>query len=377
MKFVHHFIDTELPVYNGYGDYGQTALVDVDRDGDLDFVVGRGATQGKPSVLYWYENQGNGKWQRHILGRDSQSDVGATALDVDGDGWVDLVCDGVWYRNTGKPREQEFVRYVYDAGGTKAHDLLAADVDGDGKAEIITLRSGKDGVRWHKIANDPTQAWERHIIGNGIHGAIAPWGVGDIAGHGHLDIVSGDTWFENKDGKGMQWVAHKNIPFGRVGPFGMCVRCAVVDIDGDGKKEVVMLDCDIVESKGTILRNVNGDGSKWERNDLPQSFKYGSLHSLAVMDMNGDGRLDIVTNEQEELLPEGRQNPRWIVWENLGGGKFAERIILDGKLGGHELLVGDLNGDGKPDVISKAWGPLKWNAVEGKMHVDWLENIGR
>jgi len=39
-------------------------------------------------------------------------------------------------------------------------------------------------------------------------------GVGDINGDGDLDIVRADTWFENKDGKGLEWVAHKNIPMG-------------------------------------------------------------------------------------------------------------------------------------------------------------------
>ena len=108
--------------------------------------------------------------------------------------------------------------------------------------------------------------------------------------------------------------------------------------------------------------------------ELPQSFTYGSLHALAVADFNGDGKPDIVVNEQEELLPSGRENPRWVIWENLGGGRFSERIILDTKLGGHELQVGDVEGDGDIDICSKAWGPRSWNGNGGKMHVDFLEN---
>jgi len=99
------------------------------------------------------------------------------------------------------------------------------------------------------------------------------------------------------------------------------------------------------------------------------------LHVLAVADFNGDGRLDILVNEQEELLPSGRENPRWVIWENLGGNHFAEHIILDSKLGGHELQVGDVDGDRDIDICSKAWGPRPWNGNGGKMHVDFLENL--
>jgi hypothetical protein len=162
---------------------------------------------------------------------------------------------------------------------------------------------------------------------------------------------------------------------GRKGPFGVCVRTSVADLDGDGKLEIVIADADIVDSKVAVLKNSDGKGGQWTKTDLPQSFTYGSLHALAVADFNGDGKPDIIVNEQEELLPSGRENPRWILWENLGSNRFVERIILDTKLGGHELQVGDVDGDGDIDICSKPWGPRPWNAYGGKMHVDFLENL--
>jgi hypothetical protein len=201
--------------------------------------------------------------------------------------------------------------------------------------------------------------------------------VGDINGDGHLDIARGDTWFENKGGKGLEWIAHKNIPMGRKGPFGICMRTAIADMDGNGKKVIVMCDADITDSKMVILRTPDGRGEAWTKQELPQSFTYGSLHALAVADFTGDGKPDIVANEQEELLPAGRTNPRWIMWENLGGGKFAERILLDKRLGGHELQAGDVDADGDIDIVSKPWGCLPWNGLGGKTHVDFLENLLR
>jgi hypothetical protein len=146
------------------------------------------------------------------------------------------------------------------------------------------------------------------------------------------------------------------------------------DIDGDGRAELIMTDADISGSKVVVLWNRDGKGGDWRKEELPQSFTYGSLHSLAVADLTGDGRPDIVVNEQEELLPSGRSNPRWVLWENRGGGRFVERILLDKRLGGHELQVGDVDGDGDIDIVSKPWSAAATNGADGKMHVDFLEN---
>ncbi len=130
-----------------------------------------------------------------------------------------------------------------------------------------------------------------------MHGAISPCGVADINGDGHLDVIRADTWFENKDGKGLEWVAHNNIPMGRKGPFGVCVRTAAVLIwMAMEKMEIVMADADITDSKVVILKNADGKGGSWIKTELPQSFTYGSLHSLAVADFNGDGKRDIASS---------------------------------------------------------------------------------
>ncbi len=376
-QFRHHYISRELPVRDGrVGDYGLTALVDVDRDGDLDFVLGGRAS--RPSQLYWFEFQAADKWVEHTVGTNYLSDVGLAPLDVDRDGWIDLVCSGVWYRNPGDPRERRFERHVFDEGGAGAHDILVADMNRDGRPDVVMMgdeRTKLNALCWYLIPSDVKRPWARHHIGPPVHGAITPGGVADLDGDGDTDIVRADTWFENADGQGDRWIPHENIPMGRKGPFGVCVRSVVRDMDGDGKSETVMCDADISDSKLVVLRNVDGKGRNWEKVLVPQSFTYGSLHALAVADLNGDGKPDIIANEQEELLPAGRENPRWVAWENLGGLKFREHVILDAKLGGHELQVGDVDGDGDIDVCSKPWGPRPWNGAGGKMHVDFLENL--
>src|SRR3954471_12657535 len=145
-RFVQHFIDADLPGK----EYGQTSLVDVDRDGDLDFITGGKDAQ---KHVFWFEFQGADKWVRHVLGDSHPSDVGGTAIDVDGDGWVDHVSGGVWYRNTGKPREQPFERIVFDKDLRSVHDLVAAAIDGDGRVDIVTM-SDQQNLRWYSIPKD-------------------------------------------------------------------------------------------------------------------------------------------------------------------------------------------------------------------------------
>jgi hypothetical protein len=83
---------------------------------------------------------------------------------VDGDGWVDHVTGGVWYRNPGAPREKSFERLVFDPQLAAVHDLVASDLDRDGRLDVITM-SDRNSLRWYRIPSDPRQPWERHDIG--------------------------------------------------------------------------------------------------------------------------------------------------------------------------------------------------------------------
>src|SRR5688572_22195144 len=107
MRFAYHYIDRDLPG----GSYGQTSLVDVDKGGDLDCRTG-GGEAGR--IVVWFECVSGDGWVRRVVGSPHASDVGGFALDVEGDGWVDPVSGGVWYRNTGRPREEAFERIVFD-----------------------------------------------------------------------------------------------------------------------------------------------------------------------------------------------------------------------------------------------------------------------
>ncbi len=371
-KFIPHLIDTEL---SPEPSYAQTTLADLDNDGQLEYTVGE---QG--GAIYWYKRHTPEQWTRHLLGERSPSDVGGAALDVDGDGWIDFVAGGAWYRNSRRP-DQPFERIVFDPDLAAVHDLRLADIDGDGRPEVITL-SDRTHLRWYKIPPDPAAPWLRHDVGPGVHAGLA---IGDLDGDGDLDIVRTDVWFENVRGDGTEWVEHyigPNTPpppdFQPYFAFN-ATSCTVCDMDRDGFNDIVYADNEIPGGAIWWMENVEGTGLRWVRHEVPNGdpVRRGAYHGLYVGDLDGDGDLDLFACEMEAVP--GERNPRYYIWENLDGrgGAWQEHVILDANLGGHEPVVGDILGHGRPDIIAKPWHASPRNALGGKMFVLLLENVSR
>ncbi|MGJ5814653.1 FG-GAP repeat domain-containing protein [Paludibaculum fermentans] len=383
-SFAHHFIAREMPG-RAVG-IGSSALADFDKDGDLDFAVyNRG--DGK---MYWFEQRGKDDWAQHLVGEFRMSQLGAAAVDVDHDGWIDLVIGGYWFRNPGRPRTAPFERYTYDSRITREiHDVVLADMDGDGRLDVAAMGDG-DGCFWYSMPDQPAQDadWPRTTITlsvkddqDDIHAGIYPGGIGDLDNDGDADVVLPDRWLENSE-KGTKWVRH-GLPFGRKGPWGLSARSWIIDLDGDGFKDIVMVDGDGQNSGLAWLRNNGrkpaGFSASYQANRVPGTR--GSFHSLRVADFDGDGDGDILVVEQEDpsILPLGA-TPRWFIYENLttaGNVRFEERVILDERLGGHDAWIGDIDGDGDIDIAAKIWSVWSGNSNGGRVHVDWMENLSR
>ncbi|MDN3690088.1 FG-GAP repeat domain-containing protein [Cyclobacterium jeungdonense] len=380
-SFQHHFISTSLPGNEQWG-YGVSLLEDLDRDGDLDFV-----TAVKLDSIYWFENKSSEEWVRHTVGKINTVQLGSAVKDVDNDGWPDIIIGGDWYQNPKNPRDAPFKRFKYDGRiENEIHDIVLADIDGDGQEEIV-VSGDKEGCFWYKIPPQPSQDtdWERHTITmdvvkekDAIHSGIWPAGIDDLDNDGDLDIVLPDRWLENSN-HGKEWVKH-SLPFGKRGPWGLSSRSWIFDMDKDGDNDIVIADSDQTGCRIAWLENDGNDSPSFKAHYLPQEAPgtRGSFHSLALADFDGDGDVDIFTVEQEDptIFPSGA-GPRWYIWENMDGegGKFEERVIFDEKLGGHDARVGDLDGDGDLDIVSKIWKRWPENANGGKEHISWLENL--
>ena len=137
--------------------------VDMDSDGDLDVVMAHGMRADLADVsghaVVWYENLGSpGKgqrWERHEVGPLAGA-FEAAAADFDGDGRMDIVATAwgapgrvVWFRNPGAggPWPVEVLKDRW----SNANSVVAADLDGDGRADIAaTAERGANELRWWK-----------------------------------------------------------------------------------------------------------------------------------------------------------------------------------------------------------------------------------
>ena len=326
----------------GGKNFGQTSLVDLDRDGDLDFVSGRSG-----GTVFWFEQESIDSWKTHLLGEEAKTDVGGVAIDVDGDGWIDQVSGGAWYRNPGKKGEP-FSRHVTE--GIPTHDTLAADVDGDGKKDIVGIADSR-GVFWYSIPKDPTGRWPEHRVAGvtepQCHGGIA---VGDLDGDGDADISRVDRWFENQDGKGLEWKERKGLDFGTVGPWGIQSRARILDVDRDGDNDLIQTEGDVKDGRVAWFENRGAEG--FTRHLIRDSGKNEDFHALVVADLDRDGDPDILSSGGPLTAGERKT----YVWENLDGkgGSWKEHVVHEG-IEGHESVGADIDGDGDIDIASKPW----------------------
>ncbi len=328
---------------------GQTSLVDIDKDGKLDWVV------GERTRTWWFRYVAPDQWVRHDLGQGARTDVGGTAFDIDGDGWIDQVAGTGWYRNTGKPRTEPFERY--ETGAIACHDMVAADIDGDGKLDVVAISDQKSQVVtvWYEIPANPREKWIEHRIGGGIHGGVGPRGIGDLDGDGDNDVVRGDVWFENLDGNGTRWKEHAVLtPLGGHRPerYGLALKVWICDLNRDGHLDVVQAEADTPDGRVFWFQNADGKGQKWVFHLISANHTEQDFHSLALADFDNDGDVDVFSGGG----PLTKDDCKWFIWENLDGkgGDWKEHVIVTGKQC-HEAKAADVDRDGDIDICSKPW----------------------
>ncbi len=381
VQWRHFTIADPLPG-EGWGTAG-TPLADFDGDGDLDVALSRRPAHG----FYWYERKSDSEWIQHVLSEAPElpQSLGATAVDVDRDGWTDLVFSQLWFRNPGTLRtapDSAWSVHRYEGGG---HDILAADVDGDGAREVVVF-DGHD-LRWFGGKDLGTI----HPVASGIdhHGGLTPHGAGDIDGDGDVDLVIAGTWFENPGHGNGTWLPHA-WPYEPIpnASYGVSIRSWVTDLDQDGQQDILYSDCDTGSGHVCWVRN-EGNGKQWSRRPLPDPPTHpgdppgtGSWHSLGVADFDLDGDPDIFSGEQEDpdqymvaqgklpMKPAGLKE-RGVIWVNSGTKppEFTPQVIQLDNPGWHDASIGDVDGDGDPDIVSKVW-----NKDGPAYHADFWRN---
>jgi FG-GAP-like repeat len=348
LGFVRHDIISQNPGLLSEGfDVG-----DLDRDGRPDMIEG-----GETSLL-WYHNP---DWTPRPIATGFRYAAGAAiaVTDIDGDGRLDVVTGRypldqpgsrqmLWFANTASG----WVEHVLSSTAF-CHDMAFGDLDGDGRADVLCADQFREQVLWLGAPADPTTPWTSHVLDE-----VRPMGaaLADIDRDGRLDAVSGRTWYRNEGNGPSTAYRVTTLENGADPRFDDQAEVDVLDVDGDGRLDVVTtLFADSLQGRLEVFfAPMDPTHVPWPSVEIDPGPLWG-IHSQAVASFDGSARVQIVIGEPSAAGFGFGTNPapEITVYRLRGGARDAaawERTVVD-TVGTLEAQVADVDGDGHLDII--------------------------
>ena len=332
-------------------------IADVNRDGRLDVIAGRSwfaAPEFVPRPLRSISE----------FGRDYTANNGDHALDVNGDGWVDVVAGSFnetqihWYQNPGKEGlifGKQWQAHLLVDTEVKDNEMTSLyDIDGDGRPELWVnswnvanpmlawklVSRGQDEVGLAKIEISPR--------GNG-HGQ----GFGDVNGDGLTDVLFLNGWYEQpaNDALDSHWKLHPDWHLSEA-------SCPILirDVNADGYNDVVYGNGHGYGLYWMEQGTPGDDGTTyWKKHVIDSSFS--QAHVLHWVDLDDDGQDELITGKRVRAHsgsdPGARENAevyfyRWDRDRQI----FTRYTIASNGVGtGLQIRAGDMNQDGRTDLV--------------------------
>jgi hypothetical protein len=346
----HYATSTTLTSSGSQGSYGLTAS-----------VVGKGVGTPTGSVNFFDVSTGSSLGSGTLTGittsyvstlnvSTESGDNDVAVGDVNNDGIPDLVFAAYnggtnWIQVALGNGDGTFAtpQTVITTSGNGGPAVSLADLNGDGNLDIIGANWGGAGLAvFLGNGNGTFGAEQDYPVDSGYANSIA---TGDFNGDGKLDIVTSDPFGNSMSillGNGDGTFLPEQHMATDTGPESI----AVGDFNGDGK-----LDAVVANTTGTVSVFLgNGDGTFLSQPPATadSNGNYLGPRGIAVGDINSDGKLDIVVaNWLGECVE--------ILYGN-GNGTFQTAQAFSGPGSTPSgVAVADVNGDGKPDIVTASY----------------------
>jgi hypothetical protein len=188
-----------------------------------------------------------------------------------------------------------------------------------------------------------------HMIDPGYSETAA---VADLNNDGKPDIISSESWYEAPN-----WVKHPLREINYSQNYIDNFSDLPVDVDGDGWIDIVQFS--YFAHNIVWLKNPGKKGGDWKVTEIDNS---GPTEFAFLVDLNNDGKA-------LEILPEFDRPNVPLAWFELVNGKYVKHVVSQ-KSYGHGIGVGDVNGDGRNDILT----PQGWLEAPADIHApgDWV-----
>ena len=334
------------------------ALGDVNGDGRLDMVTANPAA-GDASVVLNNGAGGNGAFGDGFPA--GTTPTGVALGDLDGDGKPDVAVANAGSNNVSvllSRANNTLTAAVNYLVGTSPYAVAVGDLNGDGKPDLVAANRGSNNLSVLLNKGDGTATLLAAV--NYATGAL-PYAVAvaDFNGDGKPDVATA-----NESGNSASVLLNKGDGTGTLlsavsyATGNTAVSVAAGDVNGDGKPDLVV--ANYSGNNVSVLVN-KGDGSGTFLAAVNYAAGGNSPYSVAVGDLNGDGKPDLAvatysTNSVNVLL-------------NNGSGTFAAAVAYPTGGAAWSVAIADLNGDGVPDLAVA-------NDTNSNSHMSAFLNLG-